>query len=145
MTQAARVEPDVDYYPSADCWVEEGGHVFLVGSRCPVCNKHVFPQRAFCDSCDTDVPMAPARLSRTGTLYSYSEVHVAPRVFTTPYVVGYVDLPEGVRVFAQVEHRAAELAPGERVEVTLGTIRTADSGRAVISYKFRKSGEPSDA
>jgi len=89
--------------------------------------------------------MAPARLSRTGTLYSYSEVHVAPRVFTTPYVVGYVDLPEGVRVFAQVEHRAAELAPGERVEVTLGTIRTSDSGRAVISYKFRKSGEPSDA
>ena len=138
MIQATGTPTDVEYYPSVDCWVEEAGQVFLIGSRCLRCHKHVFPRRTWCDSCDTEVEMAPARLSRTGTLYSFSEVHIAPRVFTTPYVVGYIDLPEGVRVFGQVEHPAAELVPGQPVEVTLGTIRRSDSGAAVVSYKFRK-------
>ena len=73
-------------------------------------------------------------------MYTFSEVHVAPKVFTTPYVIGYVDLPEDVRVLGQVDHTAAELRLDEPVEVVLGVIRTSESGQSVISYKFRKIG-----
>ncbi len=125
-------------YPSADCWVEEGGTLFLIGSRCPTCGKHAFPRRAFCDACGTAGPLERVKLDSAGTLYTFSEVHVAPKVFSTPYVIGYVDLPQNVRVLGQVEHPAAELTPGEPVEAVLGVIRRTDSGQPVISYKFRK-------
>ncbi len=78
-------------------------------------------------------------LSPVGTLYSFSEIHIAPKGFATPYVVGYVDLPEGVRLFGQIEGRAAELRLGQPVAVTLGPVRTAESGGVVVSYKFRRS------
>ncbi len=140
MTQTEQAVPSVEYYPSADCWVEEEGKVFLIGSRCPKCGKHTFPRRAICDACGASAGLESVRLSNTGTLYSFSEIHVAPKVFTTPYVIGYVDLPEDVRVLGQVEHRAVELRPDEPVEVVLGVIRKSDSGQPVISYKFRKIG-----
>jgi uncharacterized OB-fold protein len=139
------VDRPVQRYPAAGCWDEHGDLVFLVGSRCRTCDKHTFPQRDWCDACDDGGAMEPIRLSRSGRLYSFSEVHVAPSVFTTPYVVGYIDLAEGVRVFAQIEHRASELALGEELEVTLGTIRTTADGDPVISYKFRKHGVPPHA
>ncbi|MBP1776875.1 MAG: benzoylsuccinyl-CoA thiolase, partial [candidate division NC10 bacterium] len=124
----------------ADCWVEDGGKVFLIGSRCPTCGKHTFPRRAVCDACGTSGEQESVRLPNIGTLYSYSEIHVAPKVFATPYVIGYVDLPGDVRVFGQVEHAASELRPDEPVEVVLGVIRKLDSGQPVTSYKFRKTG-----
>jgi uncharacterized OB-fold protein len=145
MTHAEQAAPSVEYYPSADCWVEEGGKVFLIGSRCPKCGKHTFPRRTVCDGCGTSGEQEPVRLSNTGSLYSFSEIHVAPKVFTTPYVIGYVDLPEDVRVFGQVEHPAAELRPDESVEMVLGVIRKLDSGQPVISYKFRKTGRTRNA
>ena len=138
MAQTEQAAPPAEYYPSADSWVEEGGKIFLIGSRCPKCGKHAFPRRTFCDACGTSGGLEPVRLSNTGTLYTFSEVHVAPKMFPTPYVIGYVDLPENVRVLGQVEHPAAELRPGESVEVVLGVIRKSESGQPVISYKFRK-------
>jgi uncharacterized OB-fold protein len=120
--------------------VEENQKVFLVGGRCPLCRKHVFPRRAWCDRCSAAVDMESVKLSTTGVLYSFSEVHVAPPMFATPYVVGYIDLPEDVRIFAQLEHAAADLALGDRVEVALGMIRRSNDGGRVISYKFRKTG-----
>ena len=140
MAQVEQVASSVEYYPSADCWVEEAGKVFLIGSRCPKCGKQTFPRRTVCDGCGTSGEQESVRLPNTGTLYSYSEIHVAPKVFTTPYVIGYVDMPGDVRVFGQVEHTAAELKPDEPVEVVLGVIRKLDSGQPVISYKFRKTG-----
>ena len=139
MNQSTLVDRPVQHYPGADSWAEEGGRVFLVGSRCRACHKHVFPRRACCDVCDVDDSMEAVRLSPTGTLYTFSEIHAAPAVFVTPYVVGYVDLPEGVRVFGQIEHRGSELALGDQVEVVLGTIRTTPDGEPVVSYKFRKN------
>jgi uncharacterized OB-fold protein len=140
MAQTEQGDQAVEYYPSADCWVEEGGKLFLIGSRCPTCGKQSFPRRTICDACGTSAGLESVRLPNTGVLYSYSEIQVAPKAFTTPYVIGYVDLPGDVRVFGQVEHTAAELTPDEPVEVVLGVIRKLDSGQPVISYKFRKIG-----
>ncbi len=135
----------VEFYPSRDSWVEEGGKVFLVGSRCPRCGKSAFPQRTLCDQCGNDQGLEPIRLGNVGRLYSFSEVFVAPKAFTTPYVIGYVDLPGDVRVCGQVEHSADALAVDEPVEVVLGAIRTSENGQKVISYKFRKPGGTGNA
>ena len=137
MADTAKPAPSTESYPAGECWTEEGGKVFLVGGRCTKCGKRTFPRRPTCDAC-CETASEPVRIGNVGTLYSYSEIHVAPKAFATPYTIGYVDFPEDVRVFGQVEHPAAELTPDERVEVVLGVIRKTDGGQPVMSYKFRK-------
>lgn len=141
MTQVEQDAQQAEVYPSANAWVTEDDKVFLVGSRCPQCGKHAFPPTTFCDNCGNSTGLESAKLSNTGTLYSFSEVHVAPKELTTPYVLGYVDFPEDVRVLGQVEHTAAELQVDEPVEVVLGVIRHSADGQPVKSYKFRKREE----
>ncbi len=129
---------DADHYPGSDVWTEEDGVVVLLGGRCVNCSNCMFPPREFCDKCGTDSATEVMKLSRFGSLYSFTEIHVAPRGFQVPYVIGYVDLPEGVRVLAQIEARLSELEVGDEVEAVLGLIRVKESGRRVTSYKFRK-------
>jgi uncharacterized OB-fold protein len=62
---------------------------------------------------------------------------VAPKGFPVPYVVGYVDLDDGVRLFGQVDGRASELSIDQNVVVVLGPIRTRNDGTQVVSYRFR--------
>lgn len=141
MSRSRAERHDVDLFPGGGAWTEEDGRVHLIASRCSGCGKHAFPPARLCDGCGTADGLAPARLSDVGTLYSFTEIHVAPAGFTTPYVIGYVDFPEGVRVLGQVEHAAGDLRVGEPVQVRLGVIRRAAGDRDVVSYKFRKQTE----
>lgn len=72
----------------------------LTGSRCPVCTTTAYPARRLCAR--DQAPMDPCDLSDQGTIYEAVQVAIAPVGFDAPYWVGYVDLPEGVRVFSQI-------------------------------------------
>jgi uncharacterized OB-fold protein len=131
-------EPPGAVGAAAEGWVEEeDGRIFLIGARCQQCGKHSFPYRSRCDQCGTRDSTARARLSRSGLLYSFSTIHVAPKGFATPYVIGYVDLPEEVRLFGQIEGNDAGLHMGATVELILGVVRVAEGGERVMGYKFR--------
>jgi uncharacterized protein len=126
-----------EYVPASQPWTVEGDVVRLSGSRCVACGDVAFPPHQQCPACGADSGQATVALSGVGTLYTFSVIHVAPEGFATPYAVGYVDLPEGVRLFGQIEVRAAELRIGQRLAVTLGPVRIRD-GRAVIGCKFKE-------
>src|SRR5699024_6100523 len=72
----------------------------LKESVCVTCGARAFPARTVCISC-MGTNLASALLPDTGTLYSYSTVHVSSSR-STPYVLGYVDLPDGVRLLAEI-------------------------------------------
>ena len=128
--------PD-EYFPADRPWVEKDGAMHLVGVQCAACGTKAFPARDVCSECGAESGLEPVHLSSRGTLYTYSEVHVAPKDFPTPYVIGYVDLDDGVRVFAQIEGPASRLQPDQKVETTTGVVRRRANGTSVISYKFR--------
>lgn len=134
----AKSGPEMEFFPLSKPWEEANGVVRLIGMRCPVCGTRAFPAKDVCHECGNEKDLEPVKLSPTGKLYTYSEVHAAPKGFPRPYVVGYVDLEDGVRLFGQVEHPAAELKVDEPVRVVLGQVRTDPNGVPVISYKFRK-------
>jgi uncharacterized protein len=131
------VNDDTEYFPASRPWTEEAGAVRLHGSKCAHCGSVAFPRHPLCPACGEDSGQDAVKLSPAGTLYTFSEIHIAPKGFATPYVVGYVDLPEGVRLFGQIEGRASELRLGQQVAVTLGPVRTGASGSVVVSYRFR--------
>jgi uncharacterized OB-fold protein len=126
---------------TAGHWRVEPDGPSLVGSRCPACKKCAFPRREFCDGCGNEVGMETVALSRTGVLYSYTIVRVAPQGFTVPYTLGFIDLPEDVRILAQIESDK-DLSLGDELELFVGPIRHEADGSLIDGYKFRRVARP---
>jgi uncharacterized OB-fold protein len=136
------MDGDTTYFPASRPWTEEAGTVRLHGSKCAHCGSVAFPPHPSCPACGAESGQDAERLSPVGTLYAFTEIHIAPAGFATPYAVGYVDLPEGVRLFGQIEGGAAALRLGQEVALTLGPVRADPSGRKVVSYKFKPLASP---
>ena len=125
-------------YPSDHSWIEENNQICLIGNRCLNCNKTMFPTKNYCDNCGNSENFEELKVSHTGSLYSYTEVHVAPKEFEVPFIVGYVDFPEDVRIFGQIDGEMDDLSLNDTMVTVLGIIRHDDNGGNIISYKFRK-------
>jgi uncharacterized OB-fold protein len=90
----------------------EGAQVMLRGSRSRSSGSMAFPARAVCMETGAR-DMEPFYFGPYGTLYSFSTVHVSA-TRDTPYTIGYVDFPNGVRILANVEwSEAADKAGAE--------------------------------
>jgi uncharacterized OB-fold protein len=113
---------------SADVASAPDGRLHLCAAECAQCGTRIFPAAPVCPTCNAE-QMRPLLLSGQGTLYAYSTVHVAPAAWETPYCIGYVDLPEGVRVFGKVEG-AAGLKPDAMVQVRVEPLPDAAPGAA---------------
>ena len=121
--------------------LDDAGNVRLIGSRCPSCGAHFFPARQVCSGCLTeDLERVP--LSAAGTLYTYTVVRQSVPGFAVPYLLGYVDLPERVRVLG-VLRGLAEGEPRIGMKLTLVAMDagTDAEGRRIVSYGFEPVAE----
>ena len=112
------------------------GRSKLCGSRCQTCAAITFPPASVCSACGSE-DVAPAALSETGTLYTYSVLHVGARGWPAPYVLGYVDLPEGVRVFSHIDAPADALRIDMPVTLQVRTPIRNPEGQEVLAFTFR--------
>jgi uncharacterized OB-fold protein len=82
----------------------------LEGSRCDVCDNVAFPRSRGCQRCGAEA-MQAIDLGRRGTVWGYtvqrfapkSPPYVPPADGFMPFAVGYVELPEGVKVEAVLD------------------------------------------
>jgi benzoylsuccinyl-CoA thiolase BbsA subunit len=112
------------------------GHPHLFAAECEDCHQRVFPPPAVCPFCMGE-HMRAIPISRRGTLYSYSLLAQGAPEYESPYYVAYIDMPEGVRVFAQLtDVDPATLACDMPVELKLTAPKTDRYGRAVGEFKF---------
>lgn len=112
------------------------GSTHLVGMLCSECGTTFFPARPICPTCLRPTALQARRLSDTGTLYTFSIIYQAPPPYPTPYAIGYVDLPEGVRIFGIVlTSDVTELRVDAPVRVVLDELWRTDE-QQVIGYKF---------
>ncbi|MDA8185559.1 MAG: Zn-ribbon domain-containing OB-fold protein [Actinomycetota bacterium] len=123
------------------------GH--LVGAHCPGCGASYFPARSVCSRClRGDLERVP--LGSSGTLYTYTVIHQSLPQFETPYILGYVDLDDNVRVAGQlvdVEADAVELGMRLTLQVEPLASQTLASqplqsgevgeGKQVLWFRFR--------
>jgi uncharacterized OB-fold protein len=64
-------------------------------------------------------------LSEHGVLYSYSMIHANPKSGIAPFAIGYVDFPEGARVFGRVVTQGQQRP---RIGSALRAIHDAEHG-----------------
>ena len=113
----------------------------LLCSRCQDCGRAAFPPQASCSACcSTDVDVE--RLPGEGTLWTWTVQRFMPKrpynsgetqETFTPYGVGYVELPGGVRVEGRLtENDPAKLEIGMPMKVVFDTYRTDEDGTDVI-------------
>lgn len=114
---------------------EDGRLPYLKGYKCRKCGQIDF-KTTLCSKCwGEEFEVVP--LSRRGRLYSYSDIYIGQTGLSTPYSFAYVDLPEQLRVFAQLDGEVGSFKCDEEVELTLGPIRMNADGLPIVSYKFK--------
>lgn len=133
-------KPDITFFhPDLLEAPEDGTLPYLKGYRCKKCGQLDFPNLSLCPTCWGDeFEMVP--LSRKGKLYSYTDLFIGQAGMETPYIFGYIDLPENLRIFAQLEGEPGVYKCDEEVELTVGPIRMNQDGIPITSYKFKKTG-----
>ena len=110
------------------------GRVVLIGGVCKDCGNQTFPRAPVCCVCMSEA-IEPQTMPRVGTLYAFSTVHVAAKKWHKPMCIGYVDLPNGARVFTHLEGES--LAIGDAVEVGLGIVGEDENG-PIETFVFRR-------
>ncbi|NQV54418.1 MAG: OB-fold domain-containing protein [Rhodospirillales bacterium] len=81
--------------------VSKEGALRLLGGRCNSCEALSFPKAPVCPAClSEDITAQP--IAEDGVLYTYSIVHVGKDKTKLPYAVGFVDLADGLRLFAHL-------------------------------------------
>jgi len=109
----------------------------LIGCRCRICREIYFPSRPICPNCLEEGTLENISLSEKGKLYSFCVVQKAPFGFEAPYAVGYVDLPEGLRIYAILaKAETGELRIGTEVKVVFEKITKDTEGNDILGYKF---------
>ena len=123
-------------------WTEEE-EPQLVGSQCKTCGEIFFPKRqdVLCSNCQSDT-FNEIKLSRRGKVYSYSMVMQRPPVYyraaEVPYALGWVELPEGIRVETLFTGCSPDdVKVGMEVEMIVDKLHTEEDGTEVLCYKFR--------
>lgn len=131
-------KPDITFFhPDLLEAPTDGSQPYLKGYRCKACGQLDFPKLSPCPNCwGEEFEVIP--LSRRGKLYSFSDIYVGQAGMKPPYVFGYIDLPENLRIFAQLEGAPNTFTCDEEVELVVGPIRNNRDGLPLVSYKFRK-------
>ena len=136
--------------PAVDGWwsLDDSGVPNLIGATCPQCGTYVFPPRENnCPNpgCSAD-ELEQVRLSRRGTLWSYTENRYQPPPPYPqsdpfePFAVAAVQLAdEGLIVLGKVVEGtlAADLKVGMEMELTTMALYVDDDGIEHTVYAWR--------
>jgi uncharacterized protein len=122
----------------------------LIGSRCTACGTHTFPVQDGCPRC-TGTSMERVELARRGTLWTWTIQGFPPK--SPPYVgdidperfepfgVGYIDLPDQLKVEARLTERdPSRLHIGMEMELVLVPLASERDGRQIVTFGFAPTG-----
>ncbi len=120
-------------------WREIPQRYRLEANTCEACRIKFFPPRLICPQCKRR-DLIPTKLAERGKVLSHTIIRVPPRQFTdqAPYVVGIVELDDGVKLTAQiVDCDFEDLKIGQRVRIEFRKIfQEGESGILCYGYKF---------
>jgi len=120
------------------------GEPQLLASKCSSCGTYFFPRTTRCanPTC-LEAKVEDARLSRNGSLASYTVVRYTPpppyqsgEPFV-PFVLGEVAFPEGIQVAGPVEGvELDKVSIGMIVKTDFSVYQTSEDGPDVIGWSF---------
>lgn len=121
-------------------WFREvDGSFRLLGSKCGECGKISFPEKRICPQCAAD-DLATVPLSSVGRLHTFALTVLGPKDIDAPYVIGFIDLPEGIKLYSIISSdspNGEDLTIGMQMEMVIDRIKQDEAGNDILSYKFK--------
>ena len=109
--------------------------VTLSASRCKSCGRVYFPKSKYCLDCLGN-ELENISLKKRGKLFSYTVGRMPSTHFKPPYAVGFVEMPEGIRIFAPLGIIADKpFKIGMEMEVHAEALWT-EGEKEYIGYQF---------
>ena len=119
----------------------------LIGSRCTGCSEVAFPKQSGCPNCTSD-STEEVLLARRGTLWTWTIQHFPPphpylgdpddSDDFAPFGVGYIELPEGIRVESRLTLCDPEkLTIGMEMELVVEKFAQAEDGGEIMTFAFQ--------
>ena len=106
----------------------------LIAKKCLACGRIQFPQKGVCPYClgeeNEDV-----LIGRHAKLFSFTTTYSPAANFKPPFTVGYLSLPEGVRVFSQLKDDVP-LEIGMDMELEIADL-WEENDCIVTGYRYR--------
>ncbi len=113
----------------------------LIGHKCLDCGKLIFPPTPTCTSC-LSTRLREVFFGKKGRLYSHTIVRVPMPDFEAPYVIGYIDVEEGFRLFAYItEWQSSSLKNGMEMELVVTSSKVDKQGNSALGFAYRPLGE----
>ena len=118
--------------------------VKLQGSRCENCGEVVLGKATACGYCAED-KMTDLTFSNRGTLWSYTVIRYQPPGDYKgpvdpyiPFVLGLVELPEGIRILAPLTERDVDKVKIDMpLELEIAPLYKNDDGNEVVAFSYR--------
>lgn len=113
----------------------------LMAQKCVDCGRVAFPRKRVCPECFGE-NLADQALSGRGTLHTWARTELGVPRIGLPYLIGFVDLPEKIRVFGLIDAGEGEnLTIGQTMDIVFDTLWRDKSGEEVFCYQFRPAAE----
>jgi uncharacterized OB-fold protein len=110
----------------------------LEAAQCQGCGKIHFPPRLICPNCQSRNFQA-VKLQDEGKVVTYTVIHVAPEQFATqtPYIIGIIELNDGVKITSQIVDCALdEVNIGDPVKVVFRKVQQ-DGPAGILCYGYK--------
>jgi uncharacterized OB-fold protein len=121
---------------------DQAGLPQLIGSHCLACDVRLSPPVSVCPNCASE-KLETEEQPRTGVLYTFTVVRVGPATLSRPFGIGYVDLPNGVRVLAHLKGEGWRI--DQPVVLDFANVGVDAEGRPIGAIVFRAAREHANA
>ena len=124
--------------PSPRYWKEIPQRYRLEAGKCKSCGKILFPPRLICPNCKSK-EFDKTRLSEKGKVVTFTVIRVGPEQFSTqtPYVVGILELQEGVQIMSQiVDCKPEDVEIGKSVKLVFRKIQE-EGKTGILCYGYK--------
>lgn len=112
----------------------------LMASRCTICGRLYFPKRKqVCVACHGR-ECEDVKLSGNGRILSWTVIRAAPNGFEAPYVIGVVELDEGIMFTAPLAAQPEDVQIGQRVRAAFRRLGENEGGMILYGPKFEVVG-----
>ena len=116
--------------------VEGPEGVTLAANRCKSCGRVYFPKSKSCLDCMGN-ELEDLPLNKRGKLFSYTTPQMPSSHFKPPYAVGFVEMPEGLRILAPLDIIADQpFKIGMEMEVHEDILWT-EGEKEYVGFRFR--------
>ncbi len=122
---------------------EDGTRGVFLGKRCRNCGEYLFGSPVFCLNCSSS-ELEPVEFGQQGILRTYTVIYVPPPGWqgTVPYILGSVELPEGIEMLSEVIDLPKEaIKIGMKMEMVLKVGGKDNENNEIIVYKWRPAKE----